>query len=64
MSVYSQDLKTDTNGSQYQRKEDQFNEDLFTKPLSKHSIGVYMELCRNVEVSFEAAVMAPCQPCA
>ncbi|KIW99642.1 uncharacterized protein Z518_11055 [Rhinocladiella mackenziei CBS 650.93] len=27
---------------------------LFTKPLSKHSIGAYMELCREVGRSFEA----------
>jgi hypothetical protein len=39
-------------------------EDLFAKPLSKHSIGAYMELYRGVGVSFEAAVMAPCCLCA
>ena len=27
---------------------------LFSKQLSKHSIGAYMELCRGVGVSFEA----------
>ena len=45
-------------------RENLFNEDLFTKQLSKHSIGAYMELCRGVEVAFEAAVMVPCQLCA
>ena len=32
-----------------------FKEYLFTKQLSKHSIGAYMELYRGVGVSFEAA---------
>jgi hypothetical protein len=45
-------------------KEDLLNEDLFTKQLSKHSIGAYMELCRGVEVSFEATVIVLCQLCA
>jgi len=44
-------------------REDLFNEDLFPNQLSKHSIGAYMEICRGVEVSFEAAVMVPCQLC-
>jgi hypothetical protein len=29
-------------------------EHLFTKQLSKHSIGAYMELCREVGTSIEA----------
>ncbi|KAL6240247.1 hypothetical protein RBB50_012852 [Rhinocladiella similis] len=29
-------------------------EHLFTKQLSKHSVGAYMELCREINVSFEA----------
>jgi hypothetical protein len=29
-------------------------EELFTRQLSKHSTGVYMELCQGVGVSFEA----------
>lgn len=29
-------------------------EHLFTKQLSKHSIGAYMELCREIDVSIEA----------
>ena len=29
-------------------------EHLFTKQLSKHSIGAYTELCREVGISFEA----------
>ena len=33
-------------------------EHLFKKHLSKHSIGAYRELCREVGVSFEA-VLAP-----
>ena len=33
-------------------------EHLFTKNLSKHSIGAYRELCRGVGVSFET-VLAP-----
>ena len=33
-------------------------EHLFKKHLSKHSIGAYRELCRGVDVSFEA-VLAP-----
>jgi hypothetical protein len=35
-------------------KEHLFKKHLFTKQLSKHSIGVYMELCRGVGASFEA----------
>jgi hypothetical protein len=35
-------------------KEHLFNKHLFTKQLSKHSIGAYMELCREIGVSFEA----------
>ena len=31
---------------------------LFTKQLSKHSVGAYMELCREVGKSFEAVVPA------
>ena len=31
---------------------------LFTKQLSKHSVGAYMELCREVGKSFEAMVPA------
>jgi hypothetical protein len=27
---------------------------LFTRQLSKHSVGAYMELCREVGISFEA----------
>jgi hypothetical protein len=30
---------------------------LFTKALSKHSIGAYMELCREVGKSFEAVML-------
>lgn len=35
-------------------KEHLFQERLFTTQLSKHSTGAYMELCREVNVSFEA----------
>jgi len=31
---------------------------LFTKQLSKHSVGAYMELCREVGKSFEAVIPA------
>jgi hypothetical protein len=31
---------------------------LFAKQLSKHSIGAYMELCREVGKSFEAVVLS------
>ena len=37
------------------KKEHLFRKELFEKQLSKHSIGAYMELCRGVGVSFEAA---------
>ena len=40
-------------------KEDLFNEELFTKQLSKHSVGAYIELYRGLEVSFEAVVTFP-----
>jgi hypothetical protein len=33
---------------------------LFEKNLSKHSIGAYMELCREVGVSFEAVAKEVC----
>jgi hypothetical protein len=37
------------------KKEDLFQKDLFTKPLSKHSSGAYIELCNGVGEWFEAA---------
>jgi hypothetical protein len=42
-------------------KENLHNEGLFTKQLSKHSLGAYMELYRGLGVSFQAAVMVPCK---
>ena len=45
-------------------KENLYNEDLFTKQLSKHSLGAYMELYRDLGVSFQAAVMVLCKLCA
>ena len=35
---------------------------LFAKQLSKHSVGAYMELCRDVGVSFEAVPIHAAQP--
>lgn len=32
-------------------------EHLFMKQLSKHSVGAYMELCREINVSIEAVAM-------
>jgi hypothetical protein len=32
-------------------------EHLFTKQLSKHSVGAYMELCREINVSIEAVAL-------
>lgn len=34
-------------------------EHLFKKQLSKHSVGAYMELCRDVGRSFEATKLCP-----
>src|SRR5436190_357914 len=44
--------------------ENLYNEGLFTKQLSKHSLGAYMELYRGLGVSFQAAVMVLCKLCA
>ena len=38
-------------------------EHLFKKHLSKHSIGVYMELWREVSVSFEAVLASKPNKC-
>ena len=37
-------------------------EHLFSKQLSKHSVGAYMELCREVGSSVEAILPAPSGP--
>jgi hypothetical protein len=44
--------------------ENSYNEGLFTKQLSKHSLGAYVELYRGLGVSFQAVVMALCKLCA
>jgi hypothetical protein len=43
--------------------ENLYNEGLFTKQLSKHSLGAYMELYRGLGVSFRAALMVLCKLC-